>query len=99
MGQRGLKSSLCSFQTIAAFIVTKNILDEVKVVASKLQKGDQDILDALKMIDSVIESIEITRRNIDEIFSKWYEDILKLADMVGSSASIPKEDQSSKEPQ
>ena len=29
---QGFKSSFCSFQTIAAFIVTKNVLDEVKAV-------------------------------------------------------------------
>ena len=45
---QGLKSSLCSFQTIATFIVTKNVLDEVKASSSMLQKRDQDILDAHK---------------------------------------------------
>ena len=28
--------------------------------------------------------------NIDETFSKWYEEILKLAENVGSSANIPR---------
>jgi len=41
---QGLKASLLSFQTVAVFITTKNILDEVKALASKLQKRDQDIL-------------------------------------------------------
>ena len=35
---QGLKAALCSFQTIAVFLITKNILDEVKLLASKLQK-------------------------------------------------------------
>ena len=34
-----------SFQTIASFIVTKNVLDEVKALSSKLQQRYQDILD------------------------------------------------------
>ena len=38
---QGLKAS---FQTIVVFITTKNILDEVKALASKLQKRDQDCL-------------------------------------------------------
>ena len=40
---QGLKASLLSFQTVVVFIATKNILDEVKALASKLQKRDQDI--------------------------------------------------------
>ena len=42
---QGLKSSLSSFQTIAVFITTKNILDEVRSLASKLQKRDKDVVD------------------------------------------------------
>ena len=36
------------------FIATKNILDEVKTLASKLQKRDQDIFEAYMMVDEVI---------------------------------------------
>jgi len=35
---QGLKASLLSFQTVAVSITTMNILDEVKALASKLQK-------------------------------------------------------------
>ena len=38
----GLKASLASFPTIATFLTTKNVLDEVRCLASKLQKRDQD---------------------------------------------------------
>lgn len=58
---QGLKASLSSFQTIATFIITKNVLDEVKSIASKLQKREQDIYDAYSMISDVIESIDTTR--------------------------------------
>ena len=34
------------------------------------------------MIDDVIESIKVAKGNIDETFSKWYEEILKLAEML-----------------
>ena len=37
---QGLKVSLCSFQTLSVFITTKSILDEVKLLAVKLQKRD-----------------------------------------------------------
>ena len=47
---QGLTASLLSFQTVAVFITTKNILDEVKALASKLQKRDQDIFEAYMMV-------------------------------------------------
>ena len=37
---QGLKASLQSFQTIATFIITKNVLEEVCPLASKFQKRD-----------------------------------------------------------
>ena len=53
---QGLKASLLSFQTVVVFITAKNILDEVKALASKLQKQDQDIFQAYTMVDEVIGS-------------------------------------------
>ena len=76
---QGLKASLLSFQTVVAvFITTKNILDEVKSLAPKLQKRDQDIFEAYMMVDEVIGNIKSARRNIDGNFQVWYKQILDL---------------------
>ena len=53
MKAQGLKSSLSSFQTLTVFLITKNVIDEVKSFAAKLQKCDQDIYEAYKMVDTV----------------------------------------------
>ena len=45
---QGLKAALTSFQTLSLFVITKNVLDEAKVLASKLQKRDQDICEGLQ---------------------------------------------------
>ena len=50
------------------FIATKNILDEVKALASKLQKRDQDIFEAYMMIGEVIGKIKSVRKNFDSDF-------------------------------
>ena len=55
------------------FIATKNILDEVKALASKLRKRDQDIFEANMMIDEVIGNIKSVRKNIDSDFQVWYK--------------------------
>lgn len=87
---QGLKASLSSFQTIAVFIITKNVLDEVKVISSKLQKREQDVYDAYKMITTVIENINSTRNNIDTIFDLWYGEVLTLGEHVGVTESVPR---------
>ena len=48
-------NALHSFQTVAVFIIAKKVLDEVKVLASKLQKCDQDIYEAYRMVDEVMK--------------------------------------------
>ena len=87
---QGMKSALSSFQTIAVFIITKNILDMVKSLAIKLQHIDQDVLDAYRMIDEVVQGIRDTRPSIDENFHFWYADILELDDSVGAFETVPK---------
>ena len=59
---------MLSFQTVVVFIATKNILDEVKALASKLQKRDQDIFEAYMMIGEVIGKIKSVRKNFDSDF-------------------------------
>ena len=49
-----------------------------KLYLQVAKKAIKILLDAHKMIDDVIESIKVARGNIDETFSKWYEEILKL---------------------
>ena len=53
---------MLSFQTVVVFITTKNILDEVKAFASKLQKQDQDIFEAYMMVDEVIGNVKSPRK-------------------------------------
>ena len=87
---QGLKASLLSFQTVLAFIVTENILDEVKALASKLQKWDQDVCEAYTMVDKVIGNVKSARKNIDSDFQIWYKEILDLAGKLGIVEAIPR---------
>ena len=45
---QGLKASLSSFQNVAVFLITKNVLDEAESLSAKLQKRDQDVYEAYK---------------------------------------------------
>ena len=72
------------------FIATKNTLDEVKTLASKLQKRDQDIFEAYMMADEVIGNIKSVRKNIDSDFQVWYKQILDLAEKLGIVEASPR---------
>ena len=72
------------------FIITKNVLDEVKSLASKLQKSDQDVMEAYKMVEGVFQNVKTVRETIDTRFKVWYDQILKLADEIGVDESVPR---------
>ena len=72
------------------FIATRNTLDEVKTLASKLQKRDQDIFEAYMMADEVIGNIKSIRKNIDSDFQVWYKQILDLNEKLGIVEASPR---------
>ena len=81
---------MLSFQTVVVFIATENILDEVKTLASKLQKRDQDIFEAYMMVDEVIGNIKSFRKNINSDCQVWYKQILDLAEKLGIVEASPR---------
>ena len=60
------------------FIATRDTLDEVKTLASKLQKRDQDIFEAYMMVKEIIGNIKSDRKNLDSNSQVWYKQILDL---------------------
>jgi len=55
----------------------RNILDEVKALASKLQKRDHDKCEAYMMVN-----VKSARKTIDSDFQIWYKEILDLAEKL-----------------
>ena len=51
-----MMAALTTFQNIAVFIITKNTLDIVQVLSVKLQKRDQDVLEAYAIVDEVMKT-------------------------------------------
>ena len=87
---QGMMAALTTFQNIAVFIFTKNTLDIVQVLSVKLQKRDQDVLEAYAIVDEVMKTLESTRKTIDTGFAAWYDEIVKLANEVGATESVPR---------
>ncbi len=42
------------------------------------------------MVNTVIENIDTSRKNIDMVFSSWYEEVLTLANKVGVAEFVPR---------
>ena len=59
-------------------------------LSAKSQKRDQDVLEAFAMIDDVMEPLASTRTRIDTVFELWYDEVLKLANEVGATESVPR---------
>ena len=66
---QGLKAALSSFQTLTVFSVTKNVLDEVKLLAAMLQKCNQDVYCAYKMVHEVIENLQTLRATMTPLLT------------------------------
>ncbi|XP_021375337.1 52 kDa repressor of the inhibitor of the protein kinase-like [Mizuhopecten yessoensis] len=94
---QALLASMCSSQTIIAFLVTKNALENVRPIASKLQKRDLDIHQAYGMIDQTKARIVTLRKDIEEEFSVWFEDATRLATLVGIPISAPRAPKSARQ--
>lgn len=87
---QGFLHILKSGQHIIPFLVTKNALELLKPIAVKLQKKDQDVVQAYNMIDTTIQNVKELRRNITSEFHDWYEDALRIANDVGGDLSVPR---------
>ena len=64
----GLLHTMKPGQHIISFLVTKNSLELIKPLAIKLQKKDQDIVQAFNMIDTTIDHVKELRKNISSEF-------------------------------
>lgn len=87
---QGLLHSLKSISFISSFISVKNILEILKPLAVKLQKKDQDVVEAYNLIDSAISNVMHLRQSIDTEFHDWFVQIEELANEVGGEVCVPK---------
>ena len=87
---RGLLLNLESSETIIAFIVAKNVLENIRPIASKLQKRDLDIYHAYNMIDETKKRIETLRFEIEAEFNVWYEEATHLFRKLGITIQSPR---------
>ena len=78
------------FSDLCCFIITKNVLNEVKRLASELQKQkrDQNIYEAYNKVTEAIKGLKTLRETINTILSWWNCEVLELAESSGVSESV-----------
>lgn len=87
---QGLFAACRRFDRLVAFAVLYNGLEPLKSLVINLQKRNQDIYQAYRMINQVINDLRETKNNIDEEFHHWYEMACEMAKSVGVMPSEPR---------
>ena len=67
----------------------QEFLENIRSMASKLQKKDSDMYQAYNMIDQTRERMVTMRQKVEEEYNIWYKDVKRLATRLGTSISAP----------
>lgn len=87
---QGLLNTLKSGSHLISFIIAKHVLELIKPLAVKLQRRDQDIVQAYAMIDMTKANVTEMRKKIEPEFSEMFSNAQLLADRVGGSIAVPR---------
>ena len=67
-----------------------NGMEPLRPLVKKLQRRNQDIIQAYHMIDSIIEDLSMKRANIEKEFADWYGQAVKMAQSVDVQPNKPR---------
>lgn len=76
----GLLHTFTSFEHIAAFILTKEILEPLRPISESLQGRLPEVF---QKVNEVMQFYRQLRRNVEREHSRMYTGVKKLADDVG----------------
>ena len=75
------------FEFIITLVITRSILDQFLPATRQLTSKDLDIAKSTDIISSLKSSIQNLKTSVDEYHSKWYNDVLNLAEKVNIKES------------
>ncbi|KAK3091798.1 hypothetical protein FSP39_022710 [Pinctada imbricata] len=87
---QGLLTSLTSFPILITFVFAKYVIDTIKPLTVKLQKRDNDIAKANKLIVDHVSRVKEMRENVDDEFESCFLDAKKIADDIEMEVTIPR---------
>ena len=86
----GLRHTFTSFDHIAAFILSKELLEPIRPIAESLQGRLQEVYFGFKKVDEVTKFYHELRKKVETEHSRIYTNAKKLATDVGSKEEMPR---------
>ena len=86
------------FECIITLVITCSILDYLLPATRKLQSKDLDVAESADIISSLKSSIQNLKTSVDGYHSKWYNNVLNLAEKVDIKESDIKKPQTCSKP-
>ena len=86
----GYLHGITSFQFLINFMIAYMSLSRMDGLCINLQSTSNDIFEAYKMVSTVQASYNDIRKDIDTIFSRWFDQAAQMADKVGVKPEAPR---------
>ena len=80
MRAQGLLTSMTAFPTLVTFVFARYVLDTIKPLTVKLQKMDNDVSSANKLITEHVERVKEIRGDIDAEFETCFDGAKTIAE-------------------
>ena len=75
---------------VSALVITSNSLSYLLPLTRSLQAESEDIVEAVKEIGNLKDTLSDMREKLDEVHGKWFEEIEKMCESVGVQPSFPR---------
>jgi hypothetical protein len=79
-----------SFDFLANLFITYKVLELTLLVTQLLQSKKNDIADGIHLIESLINSVNSIRSNVDSYHNSWYDEISQLANKLNIVETKPR---------
>jgi hypothetical protein len=87
---QGLLTSITAFSTLVTFVFARHVLDTIKPLTVKLQKRDNNVSTANKLITEHVERVKEIRGEIDAEFETCFHDAKRIAEELDITVTVPR---------
>ena len=86
---RSFLGTITRFEFVVGLVFTRNVFDLTIDATKMLQAKDNDILDAIRLVDTLKNHFNTIRIEMDQYHQKWYSEALVLAAKVETEEQVP----------
>ena len=82
--------AISTTEFLSALVITSSSLNYLLALTRSLQSEAKDIVQAVSEIDHLKTVIQDLRDHIDEYHDKWYGEVERMCDTIGTQPSLPR---------